>query len=172
MNNQIKYLVILLVGAGIGTGVGILISKPKIDKSQKELEQLMTQMQTSKDESEKTIQRASAEIVRKNNELKRVQSILMQTTQKLAEANAQLQQSQTQDNEQLPAVMQTPTGTTSTAPTTASHEYTIKDGDSLWKIAQEQLGNGLRYKEILKFNPEISENQTLVVGMKIKLPAK
>ena len=172
MNNQIKYLVILIVGVGIGTGIGILISKPEINKSQKELDQLMTQMQTSKDESEKTIQRAAAEIARKENELKRTKTLLIQMDTQLKEATAQLQQIKTGNispNETQPVAMSTPTGSTST---TAAHEYTIQEGDSLWKIAQNQLGDGLRYKEILKFNPEISENQTLTVGMKIKLPEK
>lgn len=31
-------------------------------------------------------------------------------------------------------------------------EYTVQSGDSLWKIAQEQLGSGFRYPEIIKLN--------------------
>ena len=44
------------------------------------------------------------------------------------------------------------------APTT---DYIIEDGDSFWKIAQEHLGDGNRYTEILRLNPTISEDQTL-----------
>lgn len=30
--------------------------------------------------------------------------------------------------------------------------YTVKKGDSLWKIAKEVLGNGMRYSEIMEIN--------------------
>lgn len=51
--------------------------------------------------------------------------------------------------------------------------YTIKESDSLWQIALKQLGDGNRYKEIIKLNKDvISNSQSLVVGTKIKLPAK
>ncbi|MDR2654763.1 MAG: LysM peptidoglycan-binding domain-containing protein [Oscillospiraceae bacterium] len=30
--------------------------------------------------------------------------------------------------------------------------YTVQPGDSFWKIAAEQLGNGNRYKELEEFN--------------------
>ena len=47
--------------------------------------------------------------------------------------------------------------------------YEIQDGDSLWLIASEQLGDGTRYKEIEKANP--GENlQVLRIGKVIQLP--
>jgi len=163
----------LLVGVAIGTGVGMMISKPKIDKGQKELDQLLTQMKTSKAESEETIQRAATKIARNENELARTKNLLIRTDAELKKVRMELQKIKTptapaSDATQPVVVITTPTGTAST---TRTIDYTIKDGDSFWKIAQEQLGDGLRYTEILKLNPDISENQTLIVGMKVKIPA-
>lgn len=50
--------------------------------------------------------------------------------------------------------------------------YTIQSGDSLWSIAQKQLGNGGRYTEILKLNPKLNAKSNLVVGSRLTLPAK
>lgn len=51
--------------------------------------------------------------------------------------------------------------------------YTIKESDSLWQIALQQLGDGNRYKEIIQMNKGVlNDADTLVVGTKIKLPAK
>jgi nucleoid-associated protein YgaU len=51
--------------------------------------------------------------------------------------------------------------------------YTVKDGDSLWRIAAEQLGDGSRYKEIVKLNASTLEDEdTVNVGMSLKLPAR
>jgi nucleoid-associated protein YgaU len=63
--------------------------------------------------------------------------------------------------------MKTPTGT---APATSSIDYTVEENDSLWKIAEEQLGNGIRYQEIIDLNDGITENTVLHKGMKLKLP--
>lgn len=51
--------------------------------------------------------------------------------------------------------------------------YVVKDGDSLWKIAAEQLGNGSRYREISKLNPSItSAEDNLDVGTRLRLPSR
>jgi nucleoid-associated protein YgaU len=51
--------------------------------------------------------------------------------------------------------------------------YVVKEGDSLWVIASQQLGNGNRYPEIAKLNSKILEDEDhLAVGMRLKLPAR
>ena len=54
-----------------------------------------------------------------------------------------------------------------------SREYIVREGDNLWRIAAKQLGDGSRYTEISKENSDILENQdTLVVGMRLRIPAR
>ncbi|HUC53992.1 MAG TPA: LysM peptidoglycan-binding domain-containing protein [Candidatus Cybelea sp.] len=47
----------------------------------------------------------------------------------------------------------------------------VKAGDSLWKLAQEKLGKGLRWREILAVNPEIVNGNRIVAGSQLNLPA-
>lgn len=54
------------------------------------------------------------------------------------------------------------------APAQNAITYTVKKGDSLWKIAQEQLDNGARYKEIVNANGLI--NNTIHPGDKLIMP--
>ena len=50
-------------------------------------------------------------------------------------------------------------------------QYVVRQGDSLWSIAGEQLGNGSRYKEISKLNSDVLEDENdLTVGMRLSLP--
>ncbi len=49
--------------------------------------------------------------------------------------------------------------------------YLVVEGDSLWRIATQQLGSGKRYKEILALNPQINQN-SLAIGTVLKLPPK
>jgi nucleoid-associated protein YgaU len=54
-----------------------------------------------------------------------------------------------------------------------SRDYVVKEGDSLWLIAKEQLGNSGRYVEIVSLNKDIIEDEEqLDVGMRIKLPGR
>lgn len=49
--------------------------------------------------------------------------------------------------------------------------YTVKKGDSLWKIAQAQLGKGSRYMEIYNLNKDkMSNPNNIKVGCVLTLP--
>jgi nucleoid-associated protein YgaU len=51
--------------------------------------------------------------------------------------------------------------------------YSVKENDSLWKIAAEQLGSGSRYAEIRDLNQDVLKgSEQLHVNMRLKLPAK
>ena len=51
--------------------------------------------------------------------------------------------------------------------------YIVKESDSLWQIANEQLGAGERYNEIVQLNKSILKDpDALAVCMKLKLPVR
>jgi nucleoid-associated protein YgaU len=51
--------------------------------------------------------------------------------------------------------------------------YVVKEGDSLWSIAAEKLGDPSRYKEISKLNTDVLKNDhDLTIGMRLSLPDK
>lgn len=51
-------------------------------------------------------------------------------------------------------------------------EYTVKPGDSLWKIAQELMGNGSLYPKIVQANPDKLKDENTVIhpGDVLKVP--
>ncbi len=52
-------------------------------------------------------------------------------------------------------------------------QYVVREGDSLWRIAAEQLGDGNRYREIARLNAGILENENVVLaGMRLNLPVR
>lgn len=61
-------------------------------------------------------------------------------------------------------------GSAETEPKTEQTTYTVKTGDSLWKIAARLLGNGSRYTEIKMLNG--LKTNTIRVGQVLKIPAK
>jgi nucleoid-associated protein YgaU len=51
--------------------------------------------------------------------------------------------------------------------------YVVKESDSLWQIAQKQLGNGNRFNEIIQLNQSaFADPEKLSIGMKLKLPLR
>ena len=59
-----------------------------------------------------------------------------------------------------------------TAPlATATSTIRVQRGDSLWKLAEEHLGNGNRWHELAELNPEISDPNIIHVGDAIRLAA-
>lgn len=75
-----------------------------------------------------------------------------------------------------PAPMQTmtpdpalSTATPSSGAAAGSNSYTIKKGDTLWKIATEHYGDGKKWHEIAQANPGLTPS-ALRVGETISLP--
>ncbi len=67
--------------------------------------------------------------------------------------------------------------TTPQQPTTPAAEnwYTIKEGDSLWRIASEQCGNANAIAAIKELNKDVlrgANDDIIQVGMKLRLPSK
>ena len=50
--------------------------------------------------------------------------------------------------------------------------YTVKAGDSWWRIAANEMGSGSKYKDLMTFNRVDPNNAMLHPGMEIKIPAK
>jgi nucleoid-associated protein YgaU len=52
-------------------------------------------------------------------------------------------------------------------------QYVVKEGESLWSIAEDHLGEGRRYTEIVKLNGDILKDEDFVTaGMRLKIPAR
>jgi nucleoid-associated protein YgaU len=50
------------------------------------------------------------------------------------------------------------------------HTVTVQPGDSLWKLAQQNLGRGSRWQELLAANPGIVDPTRLAAGTQIVVP--
>ena len=58
-------------------------------------------------------------------------------------------------------------------PATAGYMYTVKESDSLWRIAREQLGDAGAVASIKELNKEVLAGGDQVrPNMKLRLPAK
>ena len=68
-------------------------------------------------------------------------------------------------------VEEKPADSGAATPTDQSH--TVVKGDSLWNIAKDVLGDGMRYHQIIELNPEFKRNpDRLQPGQILKLPGK
>lgn len=56
---------------------------------------------------------------------------------------------------------------------TPTVEYVVRRGDSLWKIAQEHLGDGMRYREIVALNEAVLHGEPSFIdpGLTLRLPS-
>lgn len=56
---------------------------------------------------------------------------------------------------------------------TATVDYTVRRGDSLWKIAEEQLGDPMRFREIVSLNSAALQGRADFInpGMVLRLPS-
>jgi len=72
------------------------------------------------------------------------------------------------------AVTKTATTTSSsraTKPASSNKSYTVKKGDSLWKIAKQMYGNGSQYNKIYEANKDKIKNPSLIyAGQVLKIP--
>jgi len=60
----------------------------------------------------------------------------------------------------------------SAAPAKKNSYYLVAEGDSLWEIAADNLGDGSRYTEITRLNTDVIDDEdNLIVGTRLKLPA-
>jgi nucleoid-associated protein YgaU len=60
---------------------------------------------------------------------------------------------------------------TSVADPESSNAVRVQRGDSLWKLAVEYFGNGLRWRAIAAMNPNISNPDRVRVGELVRLPS-
>lgn len=52
-------------------------------------------------------------------------------------------------------------------------EYVVQEGDSLWAIAKDKLGDGNRYAEILRLNKDtLKSADEVAAGIRLKLPSQ
>ena len=54
---------------------------------------------------------------------------------------------------------------------TSLHTVIVQPGDSLWKLAQQNLGKGSRWQELVAANPGIVDPARIATGTKIVVPA-
>ena len=164
---MIVHVIVLVIGLGIGIGAGVLVTQSKLEKQNKAIAaDWQSKMQESEAISQSRIKSADAKVMRLSQELTQAKSAIEQL--KSESAGTEIAAPVGEDAGTEP-VVSTPSNNTGKI---ATKVYVVKDGDSLWEIAASQLGNGDRYKEILKLNPNISANGNLAIGAKLNIPSQ
>jgi len=140
-----------VVGLIIGIAAGMMITIPDREKNRATIAEADARAEKTQLMAQQQIQSADAEVANLRNELSRITSELQQSKEPMASK----------------------TSAAETGPK-QSRTYTVKEGDSLWKIAASQLGNGSRFEEIVKLNADVLKGRedNLSVGMQLKIPAK
>ena len=161
MNQKAVQAIIAIVGLGVGLALGVMITN---SKSKAAIADLQSKLQQSEAASQERIRSYDIAINRLSNELQQAKIKLEKLNPSAPAAEGVV--IATAENKKTAAASDD-----NSIPGTAKL-YTVKDGDSLWEIAKNQLGDGNRFKEILKLNPNISANDNLAIGTKLKIPAK
>lgn len=163
MNQKVVQVIIAVVGLGVGLAVGVMITN---SKSKAAIADLRSKWQQSEAVSQKRISSYDFAVNRLNNELRQAK-IEIEELKSSAPAAEEVAIAAAENKKTAAAA---PDNNSATG---AAKLYTVKDGDSLWKIAASQLGDGNRYKEIIKLNPDVSAGgENLAVGTKLKIPAQ
>lgn len=172
MKQKLVIVVIAIVALGAGFAGGFIVAEKK---SKTEVADMQSKIQQSEAASRARISNYDNVVNRLSGELQiaklEIEGLKSQGVQPQSAANeSQQTQQPTAVSHQQETEM--PDGPTDDVSQGNTKTYTIQSGDSLWSIAQKQLGNGSRFNEILKLNPKLTAKSNLVVGGKIKLPAK
>jgi nucleoid-associated protein YgaU len=148
-----------VVGLIIGIAAGTMITKPDREKTRTAIAEAQANAERAQLAAQQQIQNADSEIANLRNELSRVTASLQQNKDVTAAKTAAAEQGPSSAVETGPKQFKT---------------YTVREGDSLWKIAASQLGNGSRFEEIAKLNADVLKGRedNLNVGMQLKIPAK
>ena len=177
-----------LIALAAGAGIGLLITKPQMAAKQTEIDSLsseLEQLRAKSDQQEKTsaaeINGVRNQLARAENEKSRINTELIRTKSELVRLENALKQFAAPEAAPAPTAIpaaaaspQIPAAVpaSNTALKAAAGEYVVKEGDSFWKIASEQLGSGARYQQVIDLNPQIDPKRPLAVGTKLKLPQK
>jgi len=169
MKQTLLLAVIGVAGLAVGFGGGFALSHTKsktvISDMQAKMQQTEASSQQKISNYDRMVSRLTTELQLANMELEKLKSAapveMADSTSRTAGSAARTE---------IDVEYEKPDGPTSMDANTRL--YKIQSGDSLWAIAQRELGNGSRYTEILKLNPKISEKSNLVVGSNLKIPAK
>jgi len=168
MKPIITYIIIGIIGTAVGVAANHSVMQPKINRLNNSMTEITSRSQESEERAQQSVRNANAEISRLHMELARVKAELEGLKSNQPAQKGQLTQS-AQSQQQLEQPVQKPIK--DTLAENSQKIYVAKEGDSLWKIAANELGNGSRYAEIKKLNPNI-DTDNMKIGTKLILPAK
>jgi nucleoid-associated protein YgaU len=156
MKQKVVLVIIAIVGLGVGLAIGIIITNTKSKMAIANLQQSEASSQEKIRNCDNTVTRLTGALQLAKIEIETLKNPAP-AAEGAAAATAGEKTAAAPDGNAIP---------------TDTKLYTIKSGDSLWSIAQNQLGNSNRLKEILKLNPNISAKSNLAIGAKLKIPVK